>query len=127
MASAWDTDASDVQAEMEGYFSTVAVYAPFPSFSPTKSISVVPSSTPPQMIIGDDSGQTSERYLYIGVNVSDVPSPRRGDLYTLSDPSNKGVWIAARIEKQNNARWLIAARLRKHDNTAGPGAVAVSA
>jgi hypothetical protein len=79
----------------------------------------------PQIVVVDRDGQSSDRILYLGVYVSDVSSPTRGDLYTLSGVSNAGTWVMHKLEKRNGARWLISVRLLTHDNLAGPGAIEV--
>ena len=120
----FDTWGAAALAELQAPLGILAFYTPYNSTT-ARQITVIPALTPPQMIIGEDSGQVSERWLQWIVSATDVLTPSRGDTYVIKTGPREGTWVHVRVEKASPVRWLITTRFRTHDILGGPGAVQV--
>ncbi len=57
--------------------------------------------------------------------MAQVATPSRGDTYQLTSASNTGLWFATKVERGDQAGWLVSVRYQTHDAITGKGALEV--
>lgn len=122
--SLFDTMAAAGLDLVQRVFGETCAYTPVGGGQPI-TITVSMARTIPQIIAMDDHGQASDRIIALIVPMASVPTPSRGDSYQLYGASNAGIWFADKVERGDQAGWLVSIRYMSHDALAARSAIEV--
>ncbi len=123
MTSLGDAYATAGLALIQSVYGEPCTYTPVGGAPIPITVSV--AHTVPQIIAIDEHGQQSDRIINLIVPMAQVATPSRGDTYQLTSASNTGLWFATKVERGDQAGWLVSVRYQTHDAITGKGALEV--